>query len=499
VSAGATIDTDPTTRTGLPPYAWSRVGIVASVTAIAHLAVATRYGWHRDELYYADAGRHLSFGYVDQPPLTPLIARLADVLPGGVLPLRIVAIAAQVGCVLLVAALAREFGGTHRAQTIAAACVAASPIAVGSSLLLGTTVLDQLLWSATILLTVHALRTRQLTAWLGTGFVAGIALENKQTVVVLVAGTLLGLLLARRDALRDIGPWVAGSVALLLWLPNLLWNVLNGWPSIDMARVLADKEGGPLVSFAQLPIAIIAVTGLLLVVWLAGVRWLLRDASGRPHRWLIVLGAFTLVAFAASGGKLYYASPALFPAFAAGGVAIDRRSNGRGWFGSPMLAGLITVSWISVTFLLLPFLPATDAVVSEQRETYGWPQLARQVADAARQLPHGVVVFTSNYGEAGAVARFGPQYGLQAVVRSGHNAYGYWGPALGGRPGVVLAVGEFDAQYLERAWRSVRRVAHVHFANDVDNEEIDDHAAIFVCRDPKGTWAQLWPRLRHLS
>ena len=164
-----------------------------------------------------------------------------------------------------------------------------------------------------------------------------------------------------------------------------------------------------------------------------------------------------------------------------------------------MLAGLIAVSWVSVTFLLLPFLPATDAVVSEQRETYGWPQLARQAADAARQLPQGVVVFTSNYGEAGAVARFGPQYGLHAPVRSGHNAYGYWGPALDGRPGVVLAVGEFDAQYLERAWRSVRRVARVDFAEDVDNEEIDDHAAIFVCRDPKGTWAQLWPRLRHLS
>ena len=159
--------------------------------------------------------------------------------------------------------------------------MAASPVAVGGSLLLGTTVLDQVLVSATIVLTVRALRTRRLAAWIMAGVVAGIALENKQTVVVFVAGTLLGLLVTRRDTLRDAGPWVAGVVALLLWLPNLLWNALNGWPSVDMARVIADEQGGLLVSFAQLPIVILAVAGLLVVVWVPGVIWLLRD-PGTP-------------------------------------------------------------------------------------------------------------------------------------------------------------------------------------------------------------------------
>ena len=148
---------------------------------------------------------------------------------------------------------------------------------------------------------------------------------------------------------------------------------------------------------------------------------------------------------------------------------------------------------------MLPFLPATHALVDEERETYGWPQLARQVALVAKTLPRDTVVFTSDYGEAGAISRFGPEYGLRAQVRSGHNAYGDWGPGLRGRPRVVLAVGEFDEQYLRREWASVQRVADVHFADDVDNEEITEHAAIYLCRDPKGTWAQLWPGLRHLS
>jgi hypothetical protein len=481
------------------PYGWSAVGTVAGITAIAHFVVASRHGWHRDELYYAEAGRHLAFGYVDQPPLTPLVARLADLLPGGVLPLRVVAVAAQIGCVLLVAALAREFGGGRRAQTIAAACMAASPVAVGASLLLGTTVLDQLLVVATILLTVRALRTRRLAAWIVAGVVAGVALENKQTVVVVIAGLLLGLLLTRRDALRDAGLWVAGVVALVVWLPNLVWNARNGWPSVDMAREIGDEQGGPLTSFAQLPLAIFAVAGLLVVVWLAGLVWLVRDPAGRPHRWMVVLGAFALVVFAASAGKLYYAAPTLFPALAAGAVAIDQRSTARGWFGSPVLATLVVISWASVTLLMLPFLPAEEALVGEQRETYGWPQLARQVTLVANTLPRGTVVFTSNYGEAGAVSRFGPEYGLQAPVRSGHNAYGDWGPGLAGRPRVVLAVGLFDEDFLRRAWSSVQRVARIHFADDVDNEETTEQAAIYLCRDPLGTWAQLWPRLRHLS
>ena len=109
------------------------------------------------------------------------------------------------------------------------------------------------------------------------------------------------------------------------------------------------------------------------------------------------------------------------------------------------------------------------------------------------------VVFTSDYGEAGAISPFGPEYGLRAQVASGHNAYGDWGPGLRGRPRVVLAVGEFDEQYLRREWASVRRVADVHFADDVDDEEITEHAAIFLCHDPLGTWAQMWPGLRHLS
>jgi hypothetical protein len=117
---------------GREPLAWRPVGLVAAVTAAVHLAVATRYGWHHDEFYYVVCGRHLAWGYVDQPPLAPLLARLAATMPGGVLPLRLLAVAAQLGCVMLGAVLAAEFGGRRRAQTVAAAAIAACPVFVGA-------------------------------------------------------------------------------------------------------------------------------------------------------------------------------------------------------------------------------------------------------------------------------------------------------------------------------------------------------------------------------
>jgi 4-amino-4-deoxy-L-arabinose transferase-like glycosyltransferase len=480
-------------------FAWRPVAAVAGVTLVAHLAVASRYGWHRDELYYVESGRHLAFGYPDQPPLTPILARLAAALPGGVLPLRLVAIAAQVGCVLLAAALARELGGRALAQTIAAACVAASPIVTGSSFLLGTTILDELAWAATIVLVAAALRTQSLRAWTAAGVVAGLGLENKSTVVVLIAGIALGLVLVRREVLATLGPWIAGGIAFVLWLPNLVWNARNGWPAIDMARVLARKNGGPLTSLVQLPLALWAVTGLLIVIWFGGVRWLVKERAATPHRWLLAVAVVAVVVFTATGGKIYYSAPALLPMFAAGGCAIEARGERAGWFGSRKRTVLIVVSWVTVTALLLPFLPVADALVAQERETYGWPQLARQVAAVAKPLTQpNTVVFTSNYGEAGAITRFGPRSGVRLPVLSGHNGYGYWGPPPGS-PDVVVAVGEFDASYLRRFWKSVILAKPFHLPDGVTNEEIDQHAAIYVCRDPKGTWAQLWPGLRHLG
>jgi 4-amino-4-deoxy-L-arabinose transferase-like glycosyltransferase len=470
---------------------------VAAVTAVVHLAVATRYGWHRDEFYYVITGRHPAWGYVDQPPITPLLARLAAELPGGVLPLRVFAILAQIGCVLLAARLAAELGGRGRAQGIAAAAVAASPAFVGAAMLFGTTGTDQLVWAFVLVAVARAVRLRTTGAWLLAGVAAGIGMENKDTTAVLLVGVAIGFLVWRRDVLRTSGPWLAGALAVALAVPNLVWNALHGWPQIQMAGVLSARDGGPLAALAQLPVLLLLLAGPpLVLLWVLGVRWLW--GVGREHRWLLMVAVVALVLFTAGGGKLYYPAPALLALFAAGAVRVE--AAGRhpiAWRGA------IAVSWVLALLIGLPVLPvaadnALRVVNPNLVETFGWPDFVRQVTKVADTLPPGTVIFTSNYGEAGALTMLGPDAGLRDPVASGQNAYAYWAPPTGSAD-TVLCVGEFGPSYLRRYWSDVREIAPITMPDGVQNEEVVNHAAMYLCQRPRGTWAQLWPSLAHIS
>jgi hypothetical protein len=493
-------DTDELARTTDPAHqqqkmAWRPVLAIAAVAAVVHLVVATRFGWHRDEFYYVITGRHLAWGYVDQPPLTPLLARFAATLPGGVLPLRVLAIACQVGCVLLGAKLAAEFGGRARAQAIAAGAVATSMAFVAASVLFGTTVTDQVVWAAMFVAVARALRLRTTAAWLLAGLIAGIGLENKDTVVVLLLGMLIGLLVWHRDALRTPGPWLAGGLAVIMAVPNLVWDAQHGWPNLAMAQVLSDRTGGPLGALAQLPLLPLLAGPPLVVLCVLGVRWL-GWGAGRDHRWALAVAVTAVVVFTVSGGKPYYPAPVLIAVFAAGAVRAEATSRSRfRWPAVIVLSGLIAV------LLGYPVLPARvenslRALNPTVLETYGWPEFVDQVRTAAATLPAGTPIFTSNYGEAGALTILGQPAGLRNPVLSAQNSYSDWGPP-DGSPDSVLCVGEFKTAYLRRFWSDVREIGPITMPDQVRNEEIDHHAAIYMCQHPQGTWAQLWPSLRH--
>lgn len=494
------MSTDAAVRTGPARVAWRSVLLVATVAAAVHLAVATRYGWHRDEFYYVVAGRHPDWGYVDQPPLTPLVARLAADLPDQLLALRVLAIGCQVGCVALTAVLTAQLGGRTRAQALAAAAVAACPLFVGSALLFGTTVVDQVVWCATFVLVVRAVRRTTVGAWLAAGLVAGVGLENKDTVLVLLAGVAVGLALCRRDVLRGPGPWVAGLLAAALAAPNVVWNATHGWPQQRMAALLSAQQGGTLGALAQLPVLLLLFAGPpLIALWVLGVRRL-ASAAAQEHRWLVGAVIVVVVAFVATGGKFYYAGPVLAPLFAAGAVSVEASDGRRGRVGWPVA---VAVSGVLAVLVWLPTLPVTTAndlraVSPFVPETYGWPQFVDQVRDAEARMPPGTPILAANYGEAGALQLLGPAAGLHATVVSGQNSYADRGPPTG-TPDEVLCVGTWAPGELGAYWADVREIAPITYSRHVDGEETDLHAAIYDCRAPRGTWAQLWPRLSHLG
>lgn len=482
----------------LAPLAWRPVLLVVGVAAAIHLAVANRFGWHRDEFYYVISGRHLAFGYVDQPPLVPLLARLAADLPGGVVPLRVLAIAANLGCILLGARLAAEFGGRRWAQTITAAAIAVSTVFVAATALFGTTVTDQLVWVALLVLVARALRLGTTWSWLAAGLVAGIGLENKDTVLVLLAGITIALFVTRRDVLRTPAPWLAGGLAILIALPNVIWNALHGWPQIKMAAVESAAQGGPLGSLVHLPLAAILYGGVgMILLWVSGARWLASPA-GRDQRWLLIVVIAVVVLLTASGGKPYYPVPLFAGLFAAGAVRYQDMQvrNWRIW------AGIALTAVISLV-VSLPVLPeqaasAVRGVNPELAETYSWPSFVDQVHRVSATLPPDTVIYTSNYGEAGSLTILGPAVGVHNPIYSGHNSYTYWGPPPG-TPSTVLCIGEFTANDLRHFWSHVTELAPITLPNGLQDEETAKHAAIYLCQQPVGTWAQLWPYLRHFD
>jgi 4-amino-4-deoxy-L-arabinose transferase-like glycosyltransferase len=464
------------------------------------LAVARRYGWHRDELYFLEAGRHLAWGYVDQPPFTPLVARLADeVAAGNLVVLRLLPALATAATVALAAAVVRELGGSSGAQLLGAAAVAASGFVLGVGHLLSTAAFDLTAWMALLWLAARLLRTGDPRWWLAFGVVAGVALLNKNLVALLAGSLLVGIAVDRRWSLLAT-PWLVagGAAAVAIASPNLLWQADHGWPQADMARALSERIGGENRALL-LPSQLLFMGPLLLLVLVAGARWLAGGGEGDGRRFRPLLWAWPVavaVTFV-TGGRPYYVLPLTLVVVGAGIVAGDepRRRRTTAW--------LVAANAVVGVPLALPLLPQGSAEVTASvneavAETIGWPELVDQVAAVVDGLPPGeragVVVLTGSYGEAGAVDRFGPSRGLPPA-HSPHNGYAdFRRPTDDGA--TVVAV-RFSAERLRPHFRSCEQVATVDNGLGIDNEV--QGTPIHVCRGLRDTWAATWERLRFLS
>jgi 4-amino-4-deoxy-L-arabinose transferase-like glycosyltransferase len=492
-------------RGALPAFAVRPVVTVSAAFVLVELAVAARYGFHRDELYFLACARHLAWGYVDQPPVVPVVAWFESHLFGSsVVALRIVPALAGGGAVACSGAMARELGGARKAQTLAALAGATSPQVLAACHLLSTTSLDLSLWAVLSLLVLVALRTGEGRWWLVIGAVAGVALLTKLNVAFFLAALAIGLLLAGRRRLFA-SPWLWGgaAVAIALWMPNIVWNARHDWAALAMLRSLHAENGGLGASLGFIPSQLVVVGPVLVVFWIAGLRDLLRTPTGRPFgiAFLVLLGWLTV-----TGAKSYYLAGAYFALFAAGGVWAERRLDRsepprglRGWIALMVAGALVAVP------LALPVLPEHDLakgpsegnVNKDLSATVGWPAFVGQLAAVAARLPPGerahLVVFTGDYGAAGAVDRFGAAVGLPHAI-SGHNSYWWWGPA-DARDGATTIAVNLSSSYLRTIFESVTPAGTVATPGGVWSEERGD--PIWICRGQRITWAAAWPAARH--
>lgn len=436
----------------LPPLAVGAMVTLCAAKLLLHLFTSVRhYGYFRDELYYLDLARHLAWGYVDCAPLIAVYAKVALLMGGSLAALRILPALAGTALVAFAMLIARELGGNRYAQFLAGLCILLCPMELLGSSLLTMNAFEPLYWMGCVLVIARILRTGNSRLWPWFGLLAGLGLENKHSTLFFGFAVAVALLLtSQRRELAKPWIWIALLIAMAIFLPNLIWQIQRHFPTLqDLENVRREGKNVVLGPLAFVKQQIIDLHPVLFFVWFPGLIWLLRE-----RRWR-VLGLTFVVFFITMEilhGKDYYVFPIYPMAFAAGAVLIERWLAGRRWWTRAAVAGvlvIVTVPFVPmVTFMLPPerllayqnalgFKPAKQEVHEHSllmqpiADQFGWRGLVRQVADIYNSLPPDeraqTGIWAGNYGEAGAINLFGPQYGLPTAY-SRHQNLWYWGP-----------------------------------------------------------------------
>jgi hypothetical protein len=468
--------------------AWRPVTAITLATIAVLAVTSTQYGLHRDELYFLVLSHHPAWGYLDQPPLTPMLIRLSTEAFGDApWAVRLPAIVLGPMAIPVFALLARELGGGRAAQVLAAAGGFCAFVLVSGHVMLTTTV-DIPLSGLVILFVIKALRDDSRW-WIVVGVVTGLSLYNKQLIPLLLLGIAAGLLIAGpRRALLSPWLWTGVIIAAIVGLPNLLYQITHDFPQLDMASALSEDKGGDnRILFFPLQILLLGLP--LAPVMVAGLVSLLRSRRLRSLGWAyLVIALFVFV----SGSGPYYTFGLMMPLFAAGCVVTARWAADRRARWTLVVAGVI-VSELLGAVVALPLVPINvlkdtpiGAINQTARDQIGWPRYVQQIL-AAR--PAGAPIIANNYGEYGAL----DYYGVRDVY-SGHNQLRYFGEPPDSA-NVVLAVGFDDPGGLRRLFGSCVDSGRLDSGTGVDNEE--QGRIIWVCRDPVAPWPSLWPQFYH--
>jgi hypothetical protein len=477
------------------------VWLIAAVYVALELAVSDRYGFQQDELYFLVASHHLAFGYVDQPPLAVLLARATDLFGVNPAAIRILPALAGGAIVVLTARLAALFGGRRAARVIAALAVAISPVLLGGMHVGNTTPYDLLAWTVITVCAATALLRDRPRWWLGAGVAAGLGIEDEYLVLTLLAALVIGILVTsvHRVVLKTPWPWLGGVIALVIWLPNLVWQFANGWPQLTMASALHQQNTSAGNYAVGLPAQLVYAGLLGIPLVIAGFVTLWRDARLRFLGVAVTLILIYVLAWIP--GKVYYSDGMLPAVLAAGSMSAERWiAKARRPRARRAAIGVLALAGTLVTLPgLLPLLPiASVHAVSGSAalaDGIGWPQLTATVAaqDAAltRAGQPPTAVFTGSYAEAGALDLYGGPDHLPPVI-SAHNSFWTWGPGDASDTTVLYVDA---ASQLKPYFTSCRQLAVYNPPDQVKNDWND--LPVGVCTGPSASWKALWPRLRH--
>ena len=486
---------------------------------LIHLLTNNQYGYFRDELYFIACGEHLDWGYVDHAPLSIWLVRLSRTMFGDSLfALRIFPAVAGAITVLLTGLIARELNGRRFAVMLSCLCVLIGGyLAIDSFFSMNA--FEPIFWMGGAYFIILAIKRNDARFFLWFGFMAGLGLLNKHSMLFFGFAIFVGLLLTpARRFFMSRWLWIGGAVAFALFLPNIIWEQRHDWATLELlSNVQKSGKNVSLSPFEFIAQQIFILHPLTLPVWLAGLWYFLFDTEGKRYRLLGIAYLVLLITMIVLKGKNYYLLP-IYPMLFAGGAVWWER----------LLQHKSRVAWLKVVYPVLlcvtgaifapmavPVLPV-ETYLRYQRalgfeppktevghrgplpqhfgDRFGWPEMVERVAQIYNSLPPDerarTAIYANNYGEAGAIDFFGPRYGLPKAI-SPHQSYYLWGPRdYTGEALIVLQSKRADA---ERNCNSVEAVGTVSHPFAMAEEQY----TIFICRGLKQPLRELWPRLKH--
>ncbi len=435
---------------------WIIIGLVL-IKLMAHFLTNTNYELHRDAFLYLAEGEHPAWGYWSEAPMVPFLGKIVrSVLGDSVFAIRLLPALVGAASIVLIGLMVRLLGGGAWAITLAGVAFFVSPAFLRSNTLFQPVSFDQFGWLLTTYFLIKLVKTKNPRYWLHLGVTCGVAFLVKYSIAFLVAAFLLALLFtAERRLLRSKYVLYGAGLGLLIILPNLIWQAQHHFPVVyHMTRLQATQlVNVRVVDFLG---AQVLMNFPNLLIWLAGLIFLLFLKPGKTYRVVGYTYLLVLLIFIILRGKGYYALGIYPVLFMAGGVALEQFAIGpRRWLKLVML-GLMVV----LTLPLLPYsLPVLrlDGMVAygaascnygaegalrwedgriyqlpqDYADMVGWQELAQIVIQtyqglSATEKPR-TVIFADNYGEAGSIKFYGQKYGLPEPVCF-DGSFLFWAP-----------------------------------------------------------------------
>jgi hypothetical protein len=475
-------------------------GGAAAIVLVVHLATNGNLGFHTDELYYIGSGRHPALGYVDFPPIVPLLARLeTDLLGATPWTLRLLPTLLGAFMVGLSGIYVRRLGGSLRLQALALLVAVTAPYFLGANWVYQTVTFDEATWMVAFYLFLCLVLERGHRYWIYLGISLGIGLQVKYTIVGLVAAMGLAVLLtpALRADLRTRYPWIAAGIALLICAPNLAWQIARGFPSLVYIANHQGSGGG----FVANVVLIVVYLFFLIPLWVAGLVSMFRSSILRP---VGIACLFPLILFLFVG-KSYYAVGTVPIALAQGLMAIASVKPPRLRTGFKIAVGVAcALQLLTFARLTLPITPpqrihslGLDAKNELFADSVGWEDVAHEVEAIYGRLPDsertGTIIVSAFYGVPGALEIYGDKRSLPAVVSPQLSDW-YW------LPGNLIAKNALMVDYRpsDVSWMCSSATLLGHLTVPYEVQGLEQGAPVTFCV-LKAPIQQGWSLLRNFS